>query len=461
MFNPQQISLSLIPLLGGKANINEVTCCMTRLRVTLNDTGHINKEQIKKIPGVLGVIESGLQLQIIFGPGKVNQVLDSLNKELAKDNSHMPIALKPDAQQLKAKISQKNSTPFKTFLKKIANVFIPLIPAFVGCGMILAIFNIILKTNVLGQHFELTSIGSLMLVMGNGLVFGLMLFTGLNVSREFGGTPIIGGVMGAILTMPQLANVAFWGEHLVPGRGGMFAVIVVAILAVHIEKFFRKIIPAAMDLFLTPMLTIVLSTVIAIVAIQPVSGLLSDGLVHIVNIALADGSSPIIASVSGFILGALFLPLVMTGLHQGLTPIHMQLIATTGVTVLLPILAMSGCGQVGAAIAVLFKTKNARLKHTIKSSLFVGFLGIGEPLIYGVTLPLFKPFIAACMGGAFGGAVVAVFHVGATGFGISGLPLTLLTNHYIGYLSGVLTAYAAGFILTYLIGFDDSIFDDN
>ena len=147
----------------------------------------------------------------------------------------------------------------------------------------------------------------------------------------------------------------------------------------------------------------------------------------------------------------------MTGLHQGLTPIHADLLKTTGENLLLPILAMAGAGQVGAAFAVYVKTKNKRLKKTVLSGLPVGILGVGEPLIYGVTLPLGKPFIGACIGGAFGAAFNAAMKVASLSMGLSGLPLALLIKPgTIGfYLCGVLIAYIGGFIATYILGFED------
>ena len=193
----------------------------------------------------------------------------------------------------------------------------------------------------------------------------------------------------------------------------------------------------------------------AIFVLQPVGGYISDAITQGVKLAIMHGGA-----VTGFILGAAFLPLVMTGLHQGLTPIHAELISTTGSTVLLPILAMAGGGQVGSTLAVWAKTKNAKLSHIIKSGILVGFMGVGEPLIYGVTLPLFRPFIGACIGGGLGGAVIGYLHLGANGIGISGIPLALLiTNGPLLYLLGLLVSYIGGFIATWLIGFDDSIFE--
>jgi PTS system sucrose-specific IIC component len=145
----------------------------------------------------------------------------------------------------------------------------------------------------------------------------------------------------------------------------------------------------------------------------------------------------------------------MLGVHQGLTPIHAELLSRYGVTILLPILAMAGAGQVGAALAVYFKTKNLRVKKTIASALPVGIMGIGEPLIYGVTLPLGKPFIGACVGGAIGGAVQAAGMVGASALGLSGLPLAASTDNIPIYLMGLAAGYAGGFIATWVLGFED------
>ena len=147
--------------------------------------------------------------------------------------------------------------------------------------------------------------------------------------------------------------------------------------------------------------------------------------------------------------------MVMLGLHQAMTPIHAELFLRYGVNILLPVLAMAGAGQVGASIAVYFKTKNKFLKKTVASALPVGIMGIGEPLIYGVTFPLGRPFIGACIGGAFGGAVQAFAMVGVSTMGISGLPLAAVSNNIPMYLAGLLTAYVVGFIAAWLLGFED------
>ncbi len=461
VFNPDKIAAHIYDELAN-ISILSVTTCMTRLRVTVAGMSKVDSEKLKSIDGVLGVVITEEQLQIIIGPGKVNQVYDSFQKLIDAKQGDSP-NLEPEPNKpslsLKDKLAEKNSTPFKLFLKKIANIFIPLIPAFIGCGLVLGVLNIITKTTnpnyFAGIPFDKTTIGAILKLIGTSITFGLALFVGVNSAKEFGGTPILGGVLAAILTMPELANITVFGEHATPGRGGIIAVLFVAIFAAFLEKKLRKIIPVTFDLFLTPTLVLLISGFLAIFILQPIGGIVSDAITNGAKIALDHGGALV-----GFILSALFLPLVMTGLHQGLTPIHAELIKTTGSTVLLPILAMAGAGQVGAALAVWLKTKNNKLRHIIKSSILVGFMGVGEPLIYGVTLPLFKPFIAACIGGGLGGAFVGYFKLGATGIGISGLPLTLLIhNGMLLYLAGIFISYLFGFIATLIIGFDDSVIE--
>ena len=181
---------------------------------------------------------------------------------------------------------------------------------------------------------------------------------------------------------------------------------------------------------------------------MPVAGVISTSLVGSINWVLEIGGA-----VAGFILGAFFLPLVMFGLHQVLTPIHIEMINSMGQTNLLPILAMAGAGQVGAAFAVWMKARdNKQLTNVIKGALPVGILGIGEPLIYAVTLPLGKTFITTCIGGGIGGAVIGfIGNVGATAIGPSGVAL-IANNQWLQYVLGLIAAYIGGFVMTYLFG---------
>ncbi|MBU5591984.1 PTS transporter subunit EIIC [Clostridium sp. MSJ-4] len=442
--SPKVLAQNINDLVGGKENVLQVAYCMTRLRLTLADKSNVDKEAIKKVDGVMGVVEQGDQVQIILGPGRVTKVANEFGQIVG-----LGVGEVDEAKLRKEEIKAKNSTPFKLFLKKLSSIFIPLIPAFIACGLVTGILNIVLKFN---PGFGEGPIGGLLKIAGNAVFYGLNLFVGVNAAKEFGGSPMLGGVMAAIVSHPELAKVILWGKPLVPGRGGIIAVLLVVAFSSWLEKKVRDVIPESLDLFLTPLIVILISCFAAILALQPLGGFISDTIGNATKVAIAGGGA-----FTGFALGGTFLPLVMTGLHQGLTPIHADLLKTTGENLLLPILAMAGAGQIGAAIAVLVRTKNQRLKKTIISALPVGLMGVGEPLIYGVTLPLGKPFIGACIGGAFGGAAQAFLKVASTSMGLSGLPLALITNKPALFLIGLVVAYAAGFAATLLLGFEDPI----
>ena len=430
------------------SNVIQATNCMTRLRLQLIEKNEFMIEALKKIDGVLGVNEDGDEVQIILGVGRATTVTSAVNKILEETNTvkvgEITIG---DGKALHDKIRAKNATPVKLFFKKISSIFTPLIPGFIACGLITGCVGLAIK---ISPELASAQIVQLLSVAGNAVFWGMNLFVGVNAAKVFGGTPILGGVLAALMTHPALADINLLGEALVPGRGGVISVIIVAAFGAWLEGKLHKIIPEMFDLFLTPLVTVLTAGAAAIFILQPVGGALSDAIGAAATTAIQSGGA-----IVGFILAGVWLPLVMLGIHQAMTPIHVDLISQFGVTILLPILAMAGAGQVGASIAVYFKTKNKFLKKTIASALPVGMMGVGEPLIYGVTFPLFKPFIGACIGGAFGGAIQAAFTVGAATLGISGLPLAATTNNIPVYFVGLVTAYIAGFIATWLLGFDD------
>lgn len=449
----QEIAKNLIELVGGKENIKTAENCMTRCRLELNDYSKADIAAIKKSEGALGVVEAKGQLQVIYGPGKVNKITAELKKLVGKN-----VLLGEDAvHATKAKLKEKNDTKFKNALKKIGNVFIPLIPLFVACGLVLAVNNI--SGVYFGDAYKTTTAAQIIGLIGNGVFSILSVLVGVNAAKEFGSEmPMMGGVLGGILSSSALANITLFGAPLTPGRGGIISVILVVLLACFVEKQCRKVVPDVLDLFVTPLVTLTISVLAALFILQPVGGFISDSIGTIVAQTIASDNM-IVSVISGTVSGALFLPLVMTGMHQALTPIHADLIANVGFTVLLPILATAGMAQVGATIAVLKKTKNERLKKTAKNGLVPGFLGIGEPLIYGVTLPLGKPFLGACLGAGVGGAVMAFFKVGAVALGVSGLPLALLIadGKMLVFLVGVVASYVAGYFFTMMLGFEDPI----
>lgn len=471
MTKEQQLAERIIAAVGGMDNIDSVMNCMTRVRIKVLDENKVDDQELRHIDGVMGVIHDE-RIQVVVGPGTVNKVANHM-AELSGVKLGDPIphhhndsekmdyksyaADKAKANKEAHKAKQKNGKLNKV-LKSIANIFIPLIPAFIGAGLIGGIAAVLSNLMVAGyiSGAWITQLITVFNVIKDGMLAYLAIFTGINAAKEFGATPGLGGVIGGTTLLTGIAgkNIlmnAFTGEPLQPGQGGIIGVIFAVWILSIVEKRLHKIVPNAIDIIVTPTIALLIVGLLTIFIFMPLAGFVSDSLVSVVNGIISIGGV-----FSGFIIGASFLPLVMLGLHHIFTPIHIEMINQSGATYLLPIAAMAGAGQVGAALALWVRCKrNTTLRNTLKGALPVGFLGIGEPLIYGVTLPLGRPFLTACIGGGIGGAVIGgIGHIGAKAIGPSGVSLLPLIsdNMYLGYIAGLLAAYAGGFVCTYLFG---------
>ncbi|KZX26925.1 PTS transporter subunit EIIC [Staphylococcus aureus] len=471
MTKEQQLAERIIAAVGGMDNIDSVMNCMTRVRIKVLDENKVDDQELRHIDGVMGVIHDE-RIQVVVGPGTVNKVANHM-AELSGVKLGDPIphnhndsekmdyksyaADKAKANKEAHKAKQKNGKLNKV-LKSIANIFIPLIPAFIGAGLIGGIAAVLSNLMVAGyiSGAWITQLITVFNVIKDGMLAYLAIFTGINAAKEFGATPGLGGVIGGTTLLMGIAgkNIlmnVFTGEPLQPGQGGIIGVIFAVWILSIVEKRLHKIVPNAIDIIVTPTIALLIVGLLTIFIFMPLAGFVSDSLVSVVNGIISIGGV-----FSGFIIGASFLPLVMLGLHHIFTPIHIEMINQSGATYLLPIAAMAGAGQVGAALALWVRCKrNTTLRNTLKGALPVGFLGIGEPLIYGVTLPLGRPFLTACIGGGIGGAVIGgIGHIGAKAIGPSGVSLLPLIsdNMYLGYIAGLLAAYAGGFVCTYLFG---------
>ncbi|NEY20025.1 PTS transporter subunit EIIC [Bacillus ginsengihumi] len=473
----QRLAREIYENVGGIGNVAKVIHCMTRVRMTIKDERKVNLNGLKAVDGVLGIVEDET-LQVVVGPGIVNKVAnimvaeagvklgetfpeDLLDQSVSETEPTLTDRQRVEAKAAEVKAREKakhnNNSAFKRVLKSISNIFVPLIPAFVGAGIIggiAAIFSNLLTAGTIGH--EWTSIVTTLNVIKNGLFSFLVIYVGINSANEFGATPGLGGVIGAATLLTgmdpkaPLMNI-FNGDALTAGQGGIIGVIFAVWILALVEKKLHKIIPNSIDIIVTPTIALLVIGLFTIFIVMPVAGVVSSALVGSITWVLNVGGA-----FSGFILGLFFLPMVMFGLHQILTPIHIEMINKTGVTLLLPILAMAGAGQVGAAFALWVRCReNKKLVQLIKGALPVGILGIGEPLIYGVTLPLGRPFITACIGGGIGGAVIGgIGNIGAIAIGPSGIPLIpLIANgHWMGYVLGLLAGYVGGFLVTFFFG---------
>ena len=424
--------------LVGESNIRTIANCYTRVRLTVKDPGNIKREELKKLEGVLGVIEEGSHVQVVLGPGTAAAVA-----QLMSDMTQIKSEEVDEAVLLKEENRAKNNVPYKNMLKKIANIFIPIIPAFIACGLVVAVYE---SSYVFFPGFQDTDFGKIMSALAYSVFTILPIIVGYNTSKEFGGSPIIGAVLASILNSSSLAGVQLFHVSITPGRGGVISVLIIAYVAVLLEKQLQKVIPDFLDMFLRPLITVCVMTFVGLMVFQPIGGFISETIGAFVSFIIY--KVPVLAGLAS----AIYLPLVMTGMHHGLIAVNTQLIADFGVTYLLPVTCMAGAGQVGAAFYVYLKTKNQRLKKTIKNALPVGMLGIGEPLMWGCTIPLGKPFIASCIGG---GSVMAVMKVAAKVPELSGIPLAFITTRFPLYFVGLFASYAAGFIVCRLMGFTD------
>jgi PTS system sucrose-specific IIC component len=459
-----QLAARILELVGGKSNVASATNCMTRLRLRLEDSSKVNMEELKKTEGVLGVVDAET-LQVVVGPGKAKKVLDIVVDEYAVARD---AAVEEDWKANKATIKAgKKQSKGKQALETIAGIFIPLIPAIIAAGLfngLASLVNTFLGNGVLPKDNNFWVVTRMMLsLLGTGFLGYFAIYTGINAAKRFGATEALGGMIGAMSINPLINDISgVFGlldkenalrSILTTGKGGIIGVIIGVYILAKVEKWIRKRVPDVLDLIVTPFVSLLVVGLAFVLVIMPVSGFVSDWLVKGLNVFIMSDNT-IISIISGYILSALFLPMVLLGLHHGLIPIYAIQLETMGGVSLFPVLAMAGAGQVGAAIAIYLKAKkvnNERLKKVIAGALPAGILGVGEPLIYGVTLPLGKPFITAGLGAGFGGAFVMATKVMATAWGPSGLVAIAIMQptSMLNFLLGLIVSYIGGFAVTH------------
>lgn len=468
--NNQELSKKILELVGGKENIDSAYNCMTRLRIRTKDPSKVNMDELKTTEGVLGVVERET-LQVVVGPGKAKKLGDIFAQEFGipqgaqdcPDDEDTEADWRATKQDIK---NRQSKGPVKTALETIAGIFIPLLPAIIAAGLFNGLASLIgqlIDNGNIGGDFW-TVVQVLFALTGAAFLSYFAIYTGINSAKRFGATEALGGMIGAMTIGAQINTISsilgLYNETtplesiLTTGKGGIIGVIVAVYILSRVERWVRRRVPDVLDLLLTPLLSLLITGVLLVLVIMPVTGVISDLLVRALSVII-DSEYTFVRVLSGYILAAVFLPMVLLGLHHGLIPIYAIQLATYNGVTLFPVLAMAGAGQVGAAISIYFKAKrvnNERLQKVITGALPAGILGIGEPLIYGVTLPLGKPFITAGLGAGFGGAWIMLTRVTASSWGPSGLvalPL-MQSGSMLNYFIGILISYLGGFILTQL-----------
>ncbi len=469
----EELAKKIVSLCGGKDNFVKAVNCMTRCRIVVSDGNLVKTDELKNLDGVLGLVGEGSDFQVVLGPGKAKKITDAVVQEIgtsAKLNS----GVTENWQENKDKVKSGQKThPIKTFVKMIADIFIPLIPAIIAAGLfngLASLLGTLIGQGTLSAGGAWTTIQLLFSLIGAGFMGYFAIYTGINAAKIFGATEALGGMIGGISIGANIVAISkifgLFNEEvplnsiLTTGKGGIIGVIVGVWILSKIERALRKKIPDVLDLVVTPFLSMLITTVLFVFLIMPAAGFVSDALVAGLRVIIMSDNT-FVSIISGYILSALFLPMVLMGLHHGLIPIYAIQLESMGGVSLFPVLAMAGAGQVGAAIAIYLVAKkvgNTRMQKVIAGALPAGFLGVGEPLIYGVTLPLFKPFITAGLGAGFGGAYIMITGVMASAWGPSGLvaiPI-MQPQHMLNFFIGLVISYIAGFIITsFVIGKKD------
>ena len=469
------LAKNIVEALGGKDNIENTFNCMTRMRANIRDTSKVNEEKLKNIDGVLGLMKEGELYQVVLGPGKAKKVTDEAIEYFnIQRNANAVIdddeAWKKNKADIKA--GQKDNA-LKRGLKLISNIFIPLIPAIIAGGLFFGFGQLVgqlIEQNTVPESWKIVQL--IFGLFGGAFLGYFAIFTGIRSAEVFGATPALGGMIGAISIGANIVEISkiigLFNEEvplesvLTTGKGGIIGVIFAVWILSKVEKGLRKRVPDVLDLIITPFVSILVTGLLMVFAIMPVAGFLSDGLVSALSVII-NSESEVVRIISGFVLAAVFLPMVLMGLHHGLIAIYVVQLEQLGGVSLFPVLAMAGAGQVGAALAIYLKAKklnNDKLVKVINGALPAGFLGVGEPLIYGVTLPMFKPFITAGLGAGFGGAFVMLMQVTAAAWGPSGLvaiPLMQGTDKMLYYFLGLVISYIMGFIITSIAIKDEDV----
>ena len=470
----QELSLKILELVGGKENVTAATNCMTRLRVNLKDYNKADIEGLKAVDGVLQVIQMD-NLHVVLGPGKAKKVTD-----LFKVDAGVAEGMSTEAnwQDNKAalKAGQKQGK-VKTALKTVGDIFVPLIPGVIAAGICSGLATMIGQVKGYQDITWLFILHQFLTMINTAFMTYITAWAGYRAAEKFGATPILGGMLGMITTMANINTISgLVGLYndvqpldaiLRAGRGGVLAVILGVLLLAKVEKFVRSKMPDALDIVVSPLIIMAVVVIPYVFVIMPITGVISNLLVSVVG-AVCMSENVFVRMIAGFLGSFLFLPLVAMGMHHGLVALYTVQKEAIGFVTLYPALAMAGAGQVGAAIAIWLKAKktgNKRMMSVIGGALPAGVLGVGEPLIYGVTLPMGKPFITAGLGAGFGGMFCMAMKVAATTWGPSGvlaLPIMVAGGNepivqMVCYAIGLVISYIMGFIFTHFTLKDDEV----
>ncbi|MDO4193037.1 MAG: PTS system trehalose-specific EIIBC component [Erysipelotrichaceae bacterium] len=451
----------LLGYVGGKENINAITHCVTRLRFVLADPKRADIKKIESLPSVKGTFTQAGQFQVIIG----NEVAD-FYKEFTG------IAGIEGVSKDAAKIAAKdNQTPIQKAMSNIAEIFAPLIPAIICGGLILGFRNILETAVALQEGTFLAGLDKFLWIIGEA-VFHTGIPVGIcwSVQRKMGGTPMLGIVLGLTLISGQLVNAYgvagmaadAWAPNYTWNFGfasfrmiGYQAQVIPAILAAftlaYLERFFKKVVPQVLQMILVPFCSLLLAVMAAHFVLGPIGWKVGEW----VSAFVMAGISGNLRVLFGAVFGFFYAPLVITGLHHMSNAIDLQLINSTGGTMLWPMIALSNIAQ-GSAVAGMsyLQKKNTRAQEVNYPSMISCWLGVTEPAMFGINLKYQWPFYCAMTGSCLAAIVSTAFGVTAASIGVGGLPgiISIFPKYMVIFAIAMLIALVVPFVLTVMIG---------
>ncbi|KKO52370.1 sucrose-specific PTS transporter subunit IIBC [Paenibacillus sp. DMB20] len=464
MADNRELARQVVEAIGGRENMASFAHCATRLRIMVNDPKKIDQKKVENIEKVKGAFFNSGQYQIIFGTGTVNQIFEAVESLGLESTSK---------EELKSE-AKKTGNPFQRAIRTFGDVFVPIIPVLVATGLFMGLRGLLTQEQVLAWFGAAPAD-----ISPNFLLFTQVLtdtafaflpaLVAWSAFRVFGGSPVLGIVLGLMLVNPALPNaysvangsaepLTIFGFIPVVGyQGSVLPAFFMGLIGAKFERYLRKRIPEAIDLIVTPFLTLLVMIVLGLFAIGPVFHSLEEVVLHATTFLL-----DLPFGIAGLMIGFFNQIIVVTGVHHIFNFLEIQLLEQTGSNPFNAIVTSAMAAQGAACLAVGLKTRNKKLKALSLPSSFSAFLGISEPAIFGVNLRYVKPFIMGLIGGGIGGFMASVFHLKATGMAITVIPGTLLylNSQLPLYILCNLTAMAIAFVLTWLFGFNDKMLEE-
>lgn len=461
----ENLAKDIIKNVGGKENVNSLTHCVTRLRFKLKDESKANTEVLKNMDGIVTVVQSGGQYQVVIG----NNVSDVF----ADVNAIGGFTTEPVEEV------QEKSNPLNKFIDIVSGVFTPILGVLCATGMIKGINALLIAVNIIT---ETDGAYQILNAIGDCLFYFFPIFLGYTSAKKFKLNEFVGMAIGASLVYPTLTGltaapneplytlfagtviespiyITFLGIPviLMSYSSSVIPIILSTFIGAKIEKVFKKVIPDVVKTFLVPLFTLIITVPISFIVIGPIATwaakLLGTGTIAIINL------SPILA---GAIIGGIWQIAVIFGLHWGLIPIAINNMMTIGYDTILSCALGTTFAQTGVVLAILLKTKNQKLRGISLPAFISGIFGVTEPAIYGVTLPRKKPFILSCIASGVGGAITGFMGVkifAITGLGIFSVPSYIGPNGmdrgFYGAIIAMVVSFIVGFLLMFFAGFKD------